>query len=708
MAQQTILFTVMPRGVSINAATLPVSVLVSPRLVGASTLGKFPDWLSWPEQLKKDGLELTFRCGAQTLTLPVDRTPLQPELWQAMFDEKTYVRSHTFKDYTRRAIFSYPTRLALSSIKSMYQEASVALGLPDQSSQQDQRESSYRRFLKGLLSGLEVNWNDDRGEGLRQIYRKAFGAVGLASNLQAPHYDPSTLAPDGTLNNMPQSGTVESANLHHFVANQFAVYSHMPEGASVQDNPPDFDKLIDFHQALSSLNSYPELLRALGIVFDFELPADFVAATPLASPGRLAVVDVPHHSWAIATKAVPGLAPLETAYLYFAIGDPASPWKIFAAAPGLLGGVLSDLEVFGLLNLDPTRFGLAQVDVESGMHKTIKLAEAWQDDRLGLEFPDHPEIFDETTTLPSLRSGGFSLYGDGRALRLLQTFQENKQFNTDLEANAPQSRPFYAEDLVHGFRLDIWDSFTGQWHSLHRRIAAYQIGDQSFKTPSEVEGFLQLAAGQAAPDPKNPTPDDLYLNESITRWAGWSLSAPFPGKQLSDDPDPDKALVDDPNHPQNEPATPFKMTTQFTAAPKSLPALRFGRRYRLRLRAVDLCGNSLPYDAPLAHLLALLAGLPRDPEGFAYLRYEPVAAPTVVLRDEGAVTGPGSQANRLVIRTFNDDLSKDANPADLTASDRFIAPSQHQRGGGGAYGHVRCRWKTGHQHSHVRPDRSAG
>ena len=51
MAQQTILFTVMPRGVSINATKLPISVLVSPRLVGASNLGKFPDWLSWTQQL---------------------------------------------------------------------------------------------------------------------------------------------------------------------------------------------------------------------------------------------------------------------------------------------------------------------------------------------------------------------------------------------------------------------------------------------------------------------------------------------------------------------------------------------------------------------------------------------------------------------------------------------------------------------------------
>ena len=50
------------------------------------------------------------------------------------------------------------------------------------------------------------------------------------------------------------------------------------------------------------------------------------------------------------------------------------------------------------------------------------------------------------------------------------------------------------------------------------------------------------------------------------------------------------------------------------------------------------------------------------------------AAPLVVLRDEKAVTGPGSQHLRLVMRTFNDGPAKDGDPADLTASDRFIVP----------------------------------
>lgn len=679
MTEQTILFTIMPRGMSLNSKTLPVSVLVSPRLTGSDKLGDYHDWLSWTQNLKENGLSLTVRCGAKTRTFKIDQDVLHPELWAAMFNKDTYVRPYAFKDYTNRTIFSYPARLALSSLKSTYQVAGLLMGLPDRSPAGQDREGGFRGLLKSITEGYAVNWDDKTGQRLRDAYRAGFGQLGSAASnrdqtWQPASYDPTWLAPDGTLSILPPAGTPANTAVQRFTAGQFALYTHMPSGAQLKDNPPDFDKLIDFHQALSSLNSYPELLRALGIVFDLDLPLEFVAETPINNPGELSVEKIPRHTWQTTTYTVPELAPLTTAYLYFTVGDPKNPWKIFTTAPAILGGVLGDLEVLGLLNLDPTRFGLAQLDLESGMFKNILFSEAWSSGRSGPVPSDHADIFDESTTLPSLRSGGLSVFADGRALRLLKTLSENKEFNNDLEASKPPKRPFYAEDLVHGYRIDIWDSHTEQWHSLHRRSAAYQIGDQTFKPPEEVEGFNQLAAASAAPDPQNPPPDDLYLNESMARWMGWSLSVPFPGKAMSRDSDPDKALDEDPNHPQNEPATPFKMTTEFKAISKSLPSLRFGRRYRLRMRAVDLCGNSLRWDDPLAALLALLAGLPRDPEGMPYLRYEPVAAPQIVLRDPAGVTSPGSKLERLVIRTYNEDESKDGVPADLSASDRFIAP----------------------------------
>src|SRR5205085_4560297 len=125
-------------------------------------------------------------------------------------------------------------------------------------------------------------------------------------------------------------------------------------------------------------------------------------------------------------------------------------------------------------------------------------------------------------------------------------------------------------------------------------------------------------------------------------WAGWSLSVPPIGKHLTRNPDPAKAVPpDDPNDPdfdpENPPATPFKMTTEFAVVSGSLPSLRFGRSYRVRARAVDLAGNSLGPADPVADALATLFATPREPEGFPYLRFEPVVAPAIVLRDPEGV-----------------------------------------------------------------------
>ena len=241
--------------------------------------------------------------------------------------------------------------------------------------------------------------------------------------------------------------------------------------------------------------------------------------------------------------------------------------------------------------------------------------------------------------------------------------------------------PLFAEDLVRGYRLDVWDSFNNTWRSLHLRQGRYAFGDVVFTT--DEEGFTQLAVMQPAPDPAHASPNnDLYLHEAVARWGGWSLSVPPPGKAISRSGDPKKAVPpDDPNDRdpddrQNEPVTPFHMKATFNVAPRSLPSLRFGRRYRLRVRVVDLAGNSLAPDDPLAAEGARQFAIPRDEAGFAYLRYEPVPAPQIVRRDDLAITSPGSALDRMVIRTFNSDPSLDAQVPDLSGSDRHIVPPE--------------------------------
>ena len=194
--------------------------------------------------------------------------------------------------------------------------------------------------------------------------------------------------------------------------------------------------------------------------------------TQHGQPASLSVAGVsPGCDWAI----VPETPELATACVQLLLEDGR---HVFLTAPRASAEPSAPVPpVLGLLDLDPLRFGLAQVDVDGGMHKAIILAETWHNPDPGRNLdpgaqPDpatRPEVFDPEATLPALRSGGFSLFADARALQLLHTIGESGAFNAALEANGRQPRPFFAEDLVRGYRLDVWDSLSGEWHSLHFR-----------------------------------------------------------------------------------------------------------------------------------------------------------------------------------------------------------------------------------------------
>ena len=88
-----------------------------------------------------------------------------------------------------------------------------------------------------------------------------------------------------------------------------------------------------------------------------------------------------------------------------------------------------------------------------------------------------------------------------------------------------------AEDLVRGYRIDIWDNVSTEWHSLCQREATYDIdsGAVVINVPEE-EGTVRLAA-TTSPD-KNSNPKLIWLHEALVAWPGWSLCAPPPGKTI--------------------------------------------------------------------------------------------------------------------------------------------------------------------------------
>jgi hypothetical protein len=657
MASQTLIFVVLPNGVAANKS-LRLSLYLTPRLEKGATLASFPDILNWTELLHTKGMKFEVACAGKKVTVAANQSGLRPDVWKAIFTSSTFVEKFSIPDFDQRLIVSYPVRDAMSFYKFAYQ--AVGSGRA--------RGNKERNPLWAVLEGLVFRhgpvstltseiaqmrltmWN-------RQLaFLKGGGGVNEVSTTTgiAP-----PIPPDG----VPTTLSVP-ANTHDTMT-RFAMFHSMPpapNGPPLPKTETDFAKILDFHRALTALNSYPSLLRALGLVFDVELPADFCPSSPASGVyGSIQLSKVkPGFKWAI----TPHFNFPNTSY----VRDNTS----FAVAPATAAGsatyVAGDVAA-GFLALTPDNFHLLQVDVDGGLLKTLTVA-----DNLA-NASDQSVVGDG---LPAMRSGGIGLVAEGRGLQLLETIVSNKSFDDALSKNVAMPRPFNARDLVRGFRVDIWSSRKKQWFSLHRRNAAYRFGPTG-SIPVDVsdeEGFLQPAAMQPAPDPTR-TPDpvatangipqpgtDLYVHERLARWDGWSLSASRPGLALNRDPNPALATTPDPT--LNQPITPFKMTTGFTVVPGSLPELRFGAKYRLRTRAVDLGGNSVPLKSSAPDTLVA----PANGSLLPYLRFEPVSPPVLILQKPAQ---PGASLERMVIRSQNSNPALDSRPTTET-DDRHVAP----------------------------------
>ena len=200
----------------------------------------------------------------------------------------------------------------------------------------------------------------------------------------------------------------------------------------------------------------------------------------------------------------------------------------------------------------------------------------------------------KTLALPAIRSGGVQVVHHGRAADLATQFQTASLKNTNLENGTDPS--FHAEELHRGFRVDIFDVAANTWRSLMSRDGTYQLPNAPAAKQTITltdEGYTSTAAAQNSPTVDNSPKPDLYVHEKLFRWIGWSLAAPVPGKAIADD----SSVV----APNNSPGQNINMRVDFKATPRSMPRLRFGHKYRARLRTVDLAGNSLPISQHSTH-----------------------------------------------------------------------------------------------------------
>ena len=183
-----------------------------------------------------------------------------------------------------------------------------------------------------------------------------------------------------------------------------------------------------------------------------------------------------------------------------------------------LAGVDDNLDnagaAFHLIEVDPDGMAIKALDF-AGTLRRVTRREGMD---VGIDIP--PEM-----GLPALQSGGLALVQNGRAYALFQHFQADQPNNTQLLAN---NLVLHADDLLRGYRVDIYDEQSGKWYSLMARVGKVLFPDSAKEIPLADEGYVKAASTTSQDDQDS----DLYFHEAMFKWNGWSLAAPRPGKVI--------------------------------------------------------------------------------------------------------------------------------------------------------------------------------
>ncbi|MDB5058979.1 MAG: putative outer rane channel [Chloroflexi bacterium] len=604
MKKQTITWTAIPHGLHGPFSTdgkLRVTVFVSPRLQenGAPTLNDFPDWLHWPETVAHVKFKVHF-AGGPTVNAQVVSDKPDMDLWQALFTPQTPITPFKFEDRTNQFIRSFPASRIQNDIQARYN--SIIQAVAKSPGHLPNIRTLYQTFGP-IVPGKF------RGTATDSLLTEAIYTQLKQHKAIPPGEQPGGVAGD-----------------YHQVDLFMHRKTPQPYTADPSTHPPrpkksDLYNLFDFHKMVSALGNYPELLVKLGLVVELEIPFD----PSIPSGGAATTVSV------VASKfnGPPNVRPQTHYLLDKAYGFRARPQP---------GSYMSNELLLRLS--DKKSFDITQMDIDG---TPVKLLGMMANVMEHVARPTAGLSMDQG--VPSLRSAGISLIHTGRAYDLAQRFQAAATHNTAAVTNAPVQ--FYADDLVRGYAVDIWDKLTDKWHSISLRNGTFTFkhapaGKQ--KQTSTGEGFVAMATSQVP----GGSPSDLYLHEQVFRWHGWSLAAARPVTPIdtgnSGAPGDTGEQPRTPADLNNPDVTRYGLSVDFKVPKGTLPKLRFGHYYKARSRMVDIAGHSIDPSAPGA----LLPAVHTSP--IFYARWEPLAAPAIALRH--SIKGsPGESMARMVIRS---------------------------------------------------------
>jgi hypothetical protein len=627
----------VPRAVDTSSETFYMSVFLAPQLSGGptGTLADSPDFQNWPDTLAGYAAADSDYQGAywdvlltdsngKTLyehQVDLDASGAHAALWGSVFPPTTsYVDSGSDQQASRAAqqsssgddfsaipIISYPVKQISDFVTGQYQHYSPT-EVPDLQTV----ASVYAPVTAGLV-GLSGQEHQDA----------------LARERQA----------------RSRGNTVPHAN-DFTDASTSAAWAARDVYAQTSDAnpPPPGVGTVDFHAALTYIGQHGVLQRALGLVFDLAVPyfndptlnGPVFGGSDLNSDVYLSVylyssptASAPAQSVNVRGGSAVSLASGRFGFAQVSPRTHCDADSTTFSAHSLYGGIAGGVLLGGKEDLVyvPPHDVDGAASSASSFARTINTATSPKKETAQIvrarSVASESSDASSPTPPPSLQSGGLSLArinaGFYLSDQVAQAYGHLYYANQAVEHDDPSGlEDFWAEDLVRGYVLDVYDAAYGVWCSTCERNVTYTSGSNAVSGPTS-EPFDE-AAVQATPrlvrtSRVSPTTGGgdvlLAFHEIMLSYKGWSNAVPRPGKVLVDD---DSALSQTTN-----PTPQFNLTIAESVPDGRLPPLRFGHSYSMRARVIDVANNKPPTVDPDDDLIKTT----EQPYG----RLEPIPSP---------------------------------------------------------------------------------
>ncbi|MFA5330016.1 MAG: hypothetical protein WC384_19625 [Prolixibacteraceae bacterium] len=714
--KQTFIYTALPNGRITKDGTdyLRISMHCAMRLshTSATTLGQFPEIMGWAAKLKSaPGFKVRIN-NSQVVDAVANTDAIDPSVWETMLHNDIKVSAFIVEGNSKRIIHAYPVAEINNSILNVYKEFGI---------------KSPTRFVKADVMLQNPVW---KSAGKYIIDQKVVNAVG---NISAQNVRKATIRSDFRKLNVTRQNIIQRnadqtqirdlgqmmraknfSNLKtlnkepEFQFARFRDFHRVDREKKPVFKVPELPE-FEFHDIIAQLGDYPQVQRKTGIVVDLLVPFD----SSLPKEGTIAAFPFGLEFTMDSEISVNASAYRITSDGFFAREKSGSDVKN------------------GFVRLNNGEFSVTQIDTDGAAMQTINHADnqiqvvANRTLRFKSAFSamsaDDEEVDDEDDQvthaedtkgegLPVIRSSGIAIVknnideyldikftlakqlnsqletiGAVPEQKRVQNFQalgyQTATVNTNIKIMIPEANVLYADDLVMGYRMDVaYSDNPDRWYSLHYKqdeVVCYDENQDPFPVLDIApdEGYCQVAMTS---DPENE--EDVFVSGVIARWAGWSLAVERPGFAINEDDGVkgkdfvnDDVSVEQKKYAYN-PAANVRLNVQSKLVPGTLPVLRYGKTYNIRMRTVDLAGNSVPLDAsPENPNEALISD-------FTYQRYEPVTTPVVFQANKMKI---GEDIERLVIKSNFDVPVDDYSEPDVSQKDKiaqriFMPPQNSQ------------------------------